>query len=348
MISILILFATAYLYSFWANRPKNGPIQSSNYLSVETTSTIKGFFVVLIFASHFSSYVQYQTFYDTSLKNVCSFLGQLIVIPFLFYSGYGVYESFKKKGESYIHNFPKRRIFKVLLHFDLAVLIYFIINQITGIDYPLQQTLLSLIAWEDIGNSNWFIFAILLTYLFTYIAFSITTKPLKGIGIITFLALSYIVILYFAKKGEPWWWNTVISYPMGMLFSYYKIQIESTCFKSKRISIILLTSILTLFILLKVTSIPIYIFQTLSLSILFTMFLPLWSWFMPTRNQILIWLGKNVFGVYILQRIPMNLLKDTPISDNVYLYFSLCIIITITLTIVFQKATDWIDFKLKI
>ena len=204
MISILILFALAYIYSFFANRKKNETIQGSNYLSVETTSTIKGIFVVLIFASHFSSYVQYQAFYDTSLKNVCSFLGQLIVIPFLFYSGYGVYESFKKKGETYIRNFPKRRIFKVLLHFDLAVLIYFIINQITGIEYPLQQTLLSLIAWEDIGNSNWFIFAILLTYLFTYIAFSITTKPLKGITIITILTLFYIVILYFAKKGEPW------------------------------------------------------------------------------------------------------------------------------------------------
>ena len=69
---------------------------------------------------------------------------------------------------------------------------------------------------------------------------------------------------------------------------------------------------------------------------------------MPTRNQILIWLGKNVFGVYILQRIPMNLLKGTPISENIYLYFSLCVVITITLTIVFQKATDWIDSKLKI
>lgn len=135
---------------------------------------------------------------------------------------------------------------------------------------------------------------------------------------------------------------------MGMLFSYYKTQIENTCFKSKRISIILLTTILTLIILLKVMPIPIYIFQTLPLSILFTMFLPLWSWFMPTRNQILIWLGRNVFGVYILQRIPMNLLKDTPISENFYLYFSLCIVITFTITFVFQKTTDWIDSKLKI
>ena len=35
-------------------------------------------------------------------------MGQLVVVMFLFYSGYGVMGSFKLKGEGYWSFFPKR------------------------------------------------------------------------------------------------------------------------------------------------------------------------------------------------------------------------------------------------
>lgn len=42
---------------------------------------------------------------------------------FLFYSGYGIMESIKNKGEKYISTVPKKRILNVLVNFDIAVLI---------------------------------------------------------------------------------------------------------------------------------------------------------------------------------------------------------------------------------
>ena len=43
-------------------------------------------------------------------------LEQLMVTMFLFYSGYGVMESIKRKGDDYIKSFPKKRILTTLIN----------------------------------------------------------------------------------------------------------------------------------------------------------------------------------------------------------------------------------------
>ena len=80
--------------------------------SIEHTQAIKGFFVITIFLSHFSSYVHLETWYDKPLKIYCSLFAQLMVAPFLFYSGFGIFESVKNKGSAYIQTFPKKRFLK--------------------------------------------------------------------------------------------------------------------------------------------------------------------------------------------------------------------------------------------
>lgn len=119
MVVVLLILIVLFLMSMSVFR------DNSNYaLSVEQTQSIKGFFVVTIFFSHFCSYVVFEKWYDVFLLQYCHWLGQLMVLPFLFYSGYGIFESVKKKGISYIKEFPKKRILKILLHFDLAVLLF--------------------------------------------------------------------------------------------------------------------------------------------------------------------------------------------------------------------------------
>lgn len=78
-------------------------------LSVPQTTCIKGIFVVLIFLSHSCQYIDTKTlpFFRLYLL-LGSILGQLIVAPFLFYSGYGVMEQIKDKGESYVDQMPKK------------------------------------------------------------------------------------------------------------------------------------------------------------------------------------------------------------------------------------------------
>ena len=68
-----------------------------NYLSRENTISVKGIFVLLVIAQHFVTYVKLDGIYDGGYLQLRQFLGQNIVTVFLFYSGYGVFESINYK-----------------------------------------------------------------------------------------------------------------------------------------------------------------------------------------------------------------------------------------------------------
>lgn len=92
------------------------------------TTTIKGIFIVLVFFSHFNSYVMYSNTLDNVYVKIIGYVGQAMVAPFLFYSGYGVMEQITKKGNSYIKSIPIKRFLVTMIKFDLAVFLFYIIN----------------------------------------------------------------------------------------------------------------------------------------------------------------------------------------------------------------------------
>ena len=93
-----------------------------------------------------------------------------------FYSGYGVMESLKVKGNNYLNDFAKKRLGTTLLNFDVAVCCFFLLNYMIGKTLTIEDVLLSLIGWSSVGNSNWYIFVILLCYLAFYISFGISKE----------------------------------------------------------------------------------------------------------------------------------------------------------------------------
>lgn len=340
---ILTLLVVTTIVKNLVHKPKIN--WETDYLSPPVCQSIKGFFVILIFFSHFNAYISTNNPIDLPLISFCKFFGQLIVVPFFLYSGYGIYESIKKKGSGYINAFPKKRILKTLLHFDLALILFLILNQFLGIHYSIKTFLLSLIAWEDIGNSNWFIFAILATYLFTYIAFKISKNHFRSITIIFLLTAVFIVALYVLKKEEPWWYNTIICYPIGILYSYSKEHIEKLFFKPSKIFLPLSICILACF---AVCSIYDHILPTITFqirAIFFSVLLIIWARLFPFTNSALKWFGGYVFEIYILQRIPMTFFKAQGLNDSLYLYLAICIFATFLLSVAFKKITTYLDSK---
>ena len=101
---------------------------NNDYLSPEKTTTIKGIFIVLVFFSHFNSYVMYSNTLDNVYVKIIGYVGQAMVAPFLFYSGYGVMEQITKKGNSYIKSIPIKRFLVTMIKFDLAVFLFYIIK----------------------------------------------------------------------------------------------------------------------------------------------------------------------------------------------------------------------------
>ena len=116
-----------------------------HYLDKDNTLPIKGFFVVFVFFAHFTQYVSLsRSILDVAFGYVHKWSGQLIVTLFLFYSGFGIYESIKTK-ENYMRGFIKKRFFPVWLSFAVCVSFFLIYDLIVGQEYDLPTIAFSFI-----------------------------------------------------------------------------------------------------------------------------------------------------------------------------------------------------------
>lgn len=324
------------------------PFKKNNneYLSKENTSCIKGLFILIVFYSHLYTYMPLQMEKDFMMYKLVTYLGQLMVTLFLFYSGYGVYESIKKKKEKYIKEMPKKRLLKTLIHFDIAVLTFLIVNIILGEKFDIKTILLSLIGWGTVGNSNWYIFAILGLYLITYIAFTIFDKSnKKAIICLWTLTMIFMLFIHTNRNGLVYCYNTLLCYPLGITYSYLKNKIEKKVFDNKKYIYILFVCIIS-YITFR-NSINYNYLNYYLMTIAFTLITVLITIKIDIKSPILKWFGDNLFWVYILQRLPMLILyKIGYAENNAYRFAVICFIATILLTIIYSKTIAFIEGKL--
>lgn len=328
----LVLMALTIMVLISVTIVDNG---NDNYVGREQTQTINGIFILLVFLRHFNQYVKLERPLDELFVQINTALGQLIVTMFLFYSGYGVMSSILQKGKSYVNEMPKKRILKTALLFDSAILLYIIMNIILGIKMHTLQILLSFIGWSGVGNSTWYIFAILMMYLLTYIAFKTTSNQNNafwGLLFTTVLISSYILVI--RKYKESQYYNTVFCYAMGMWFAYFKTDIDALI--NKRYVMCLVLSVVAFGVTCQLRDTNLIVNQLFYL--FFVAMVVMITMKIKIKNVFLHWCGNNLLGLYILQRIPMILLQHFSwMVENYYIYFMLCAAITCCLTVFFRK-----------
>ena len=258
-----------------------------------------------------------------------------MVTLFLFYSGYGIYESIKSK-KNYINNMPINRIFETWIKFGIAVFFFLLLSYIFNNGFGLKKIILSFVGWDSLGNSNWYIFSIIFMYILTFIAFKIFDKDHKK-ALIFNLVLSIIYVIIMSYHKQSYWFNTVLCYNLGLIYSYYKEQINKLLFNNFKYVLLLMVTIIS-FIALK-NHIKTYWDYEIC-SILFVCSVVLLSLKIHLRSPILKWFGDNLFWIYILQRIPMIVFKEIGFNSNTLLYTISTFITTVLITFIFKYIFD--------
>lgn len=337
---VLILFA---LMCNGMEIAKSGQFHE-DYLSRKNTLAVKGIFVILIVFSHYSQGITLEGVYDQAYDVMRQHLNQMVVSMFLFYSGFGVMESFCKKGHEYIHTFPVRRFLTVFADFALAIFLYLIMAVILKDCYSIPTILLAFLGWTHVGNSNWYMNGIFGLYLATWLAFAfldrLPKEKAKWFGALIQTLFSIGFCLFLMKMGRPnYCFNTLILYPAGMWFSLFRKNIEKIVqFSSMTFSLSCLACGLVYYasFMKRFRSIEwftIWAFAFTGLILLATMKIRL-------SNEVLIWFGTHIFSVYILQKIPMRLLKDAGIMvSHKYMGLILVFLMTIPMAILFDQIT---------
>lgn len=352
---MIVFFFIILIIALWGVSYRNNEYERSQYLSKNSTNAIKGICILLVFLRHGNQYIyesgyEYSAIGDKIFALTDGLLGQLIVVMFLFFSGYGVICSIHKKGKDYVKHIPKRRALTTLINFDVAIVCFIILAIIMGTPLSYKQVLLSFLCWEEVGNSNWYIFVIIACYLSTWIAFSLCGyKENKQRNNLLAIAITFVILLIvlfsLVKSGKArCWYDTILVYPLGLLYGELKGEIESFINKRHNYIFILLFSIIifvfsyvTLFIdetstyslVFKETGWCLRVLSAISITLLTMMRI-------KVENRALIWLGSNLFPLYIYQRLPMIIIASY-ITCNPYVFFAMSFIITCAIVPIYKK-----------
>lgn len=322
----------------------------NDYMSHSQTGAIKGIFTMIIFLSHIRGYISLSTSaLDTTYNAVLNYIGQLMVALFLFYSGYGIMESYKRKND-YVNGFIRKRVGKTLIHFDIAVLCFVILSLFTKSGYGWKEYVFCWIGWTSVGNSNWFIFIILLLYGLTFFAFVLCGKLFsnqKQIAVAICISVGSAIAwlgLHFIGK-ETYWYDTLLCYPCGVLFSLFKEKIERVC-KTTWLHYATIFGTFFLFIVLYIIYYKVALGRVVSYSIcacVFCIAVVLITTKIKVDNCVLRWLGKYSFSIYILQRLPMIVLTELDWDINKWVFTALALAVTLLLAIGFEKIYTLVD-----
>ena len=311
------------------------------YLSKESTKGVKGLFVVLVLFSHYAQYVTLDSVWDAPYVALRSHLDQMVVVPFLFYSGYGIMKSIQKKGSDYVKSIMQKRLPNVWFDFCAAVLCFWVVDLGLGKNYPIKRVLLSLTGWESIGNFNWYILGMLILYILTYLAFVfVKTNNLRlgeTIGCSLLTAFTVAIVFLFIKVGKPqYYYNTLIMFPMGCWYAMFQDKIESFLKNDFRY-ISALTIIVCLYCWSFVKRWEYGIESYTIWTAMFTALLLLITMKLSFKSNILDWFGEHIFSIYILQRIPMMILQQTGIHEShKYMFLIMSLLLTMVLAMIFE------------
>ncbi|MCQ2802259.1 MAG: acyltransferase family protein [Bacilli bacterium] len=344
---MIIVLAAIFVIALIGLRPRkfaNGC--NTDYLSKENTICLLGIFAVLIFISHFTNFIPKESLgvLDKPSVFITGNLGQLMVAPFLFFSGYGIHQQYKLRGKEYSRHIPKYRMLKVYLMFILCWLLFAIVALYKNYDFSVADYLLSLVAIRDIGNTGWYVFVIIVLYLTTYVSIKIFHNHKAFIFYQAILILLFYVLLNKAGWG-PHWYNTMLSYFLGICFSYWKDKFDKLTKTRLATIITFLISGVLLFVFFYVF--PNYTtlntdFDYACLNLFFDLcivcFLKLFSF----KSKILTVLGKNVFWIYMLQMLPMEIFQDVSFLQNRYAYLAACIVTTAILVFGVSKVFNYL------
>ena len=313
----------------------------ANYISHNRTISVNGLFILIVFLSHARSYISIEGNAGQIYNLFFTLIGQMMVVPFLFYSGYGLMTQFLKYRKKYALNFVENRVIKIWMHFILAVSLYIILNIILNNSFTVKEIFYAFIGWESLGNSNWYIFDIIVLYLLFYVAmiFGILNKTnnIKSTVItIWVLTACFWVFLFFTK--ERFWYDTLFAFPCGVTFAFFKDHINKRLiiFKNWIICIVLtFVGFVLLYSIRNAVCISIS-------SVLFALILVLITMRIKFDNAALRFFGTYLFEIYVLQRIPMIVISEKYVLDPVK-FNIISFIITILLAIFFKKAIDCLD-----
>ena len=320
-----------------------------DYLSPKNTAAVNGIFSILIFFSHAFQYYSMNGVFDQPYIALRGYLGQTVVVTYLFFSGFGLMESIKKKKIDYVKSIPYHRFFKLWYKFAILVLAFLALRIYIGDKTTIRQALFAFIGYTSLGNSNWYMLVTFALYVVIFLAFIIFRKNnYLGVAGVFVLTTAFVVLLRKLESPE-YYYNTIFCLPVGMLFSLLKPYIDKLLMKNDIFwfgAFAVIGALTFYFGDRKVNSVVHYSL----FSVCFVLLIVVLMMKTNIKSSVLDWFGQHIFSFFMIQRIPMILFKHWEITNRPYVFILCSFIATVVLVTAFDRLmekTDALLFKSK-
>lgn len=380
-ITLLIYPIIAAILLFGFKKAKKGEF-NEEWNSFSETKAIQGLMALCIVCHHTAQQTCVNWLPSGNIVNglnVFSDTGFLFVGVFFFWSGYGLFKSFKNK-QKYLSGFISKRVVPVLVPYVLVCFL-FTLERI----YVFKE---KMPLWFKITNFTgitigyyfgWYIQAIVVFYLVFYFAFKYSRYDFDAIlyvfaGVLLWVVAGLIIDHndYF-MRGQ-WWYNSTMLFPFGVLFAKNESKIIE--FLKKRFIILVPSSIILFFLSFffsrfmesiggyygEMMGFPFskkILYRVLTLTpqllaaVMFTLFLILICMKAEFHNKVLDFLGSHTLEIYLTHAffleflaISYNYKRDSIFYARPWLLLLVTIILTIPTAVLLKKACNLICKKL--
>ena len=227
----LFYFLLALLFFFGAK--STGREWNEEYTSLKQTKMLQGIAALGIALHHMGQKTcapWHPSMYTVHGLDVFVPIGYMLVGLFLFCSGLGLYRSLKSKPD-YLKGFFRRRILPIIIAFYLSEFIYTGIRLLMGEKMNLTTVLWYLSGLHMANFNAWYVVVIPFFYLVFWAAFRFCKREGTAIAWVFLFTLAYTVLGALIDhqddwwmRGE-WWYNSIILFPLGLLFGKFEKQV---------------------------------------------------------------------------------------------------------------------------
>lgn len=182
------------------------------------------------------------------------------------------------------------------------------------------------------GRETWFYQVIIGTYFVTYFISRYINNDKFRLPILLGCCFLYVIIMRKYSTG-PWWYNSILNFPMGVICAKYFKIID----RIPDIFILLLSGITYL---LAYRYIKIDIIESLS----FTIFIIWIVKYIDIRSRYLKFVGVNSLLFYFLE-IPAKYFLCIKFIDNYWLFTIAAIIVTSIIVLLYNQVKNIIDYQ---
>ncbi|MDO4197520.1 MAG: acyltransferase family protein [Erysipelotrichaceae bacterium] len=323
IISILLLYKAELLPEKEYNK---------DYLSVKTTTILKGYLAFFVFFQHIQGYSQGSSLFLIPFQKY----GYLAVGAFFFLSAYGLCFQYLNK-ENYQKSFISKRINRIVVPYFIVSLIYLFYFNLTGHNYNLLTIIQRILSGDPLATYTWFICEIIIIYFLFYISITLIKDKKTAIyfACVLIIFLKYLLKI---KIGEStnlvWWYESTHMFAIGLLYCYYENKILHFIY---RLYSVLLSLCLMLFAISLFNYLPIDISE-----IIFVLLIILFSLKIKINSRVMEFMGKISLYFYMFQGLSIRIVRRFIYFDSLFVMFSLMIILDIVMAFVFQKIYDYI------